>query len=202
MRLIVRTHWVVLVDLLLPAAVLIFLLPVNPSISSIPAVLWVLLQLTLAPNDRRWAAWPMVFVLLLLSRSWWLNEMPHPVSAEDGVLLVAALLAAAGVSPARWAVLLRLQLVVLPCLVCLCYFALVVLPFCFAVFWCALCVAPGCCLFCFALFVFRLLLPPVVAFFVLPFVFCLFCSVQLVGSALKYALCLILVSLALIEKRF
>ena len=117
MQLIHRTQWMVLVDLLLPAAMVLFLQPINPSISSIPAVVWVLLQLTFAPNDRRWAAWPMVFVLLLLSRSWWLNEMPHPVSAEDGVLLVAALLAAACVSPARWAVLLRLQLVVLPCLV-------------------------------------------------------------------------------------
>ena len=78
----------VLLDLLLPAAVLIFLLPINPSISSIPAVFWVLLQLIVAPGDRRWAAWPMAFALLLFSRSWWLNEMPHPVSAEDGVLLV------------------------------------------------------------------------------------------------------------------
>ena len=106
----------VLVDLLLPAAVLIFLLPVNPSISSIPAVLWVLVQLMFAPRDRRWAAWPMVFVLLLFSRSWWLNEMPHPVAAQDGVLLVGALMAAACVSTDRWITLLRLQLLVLPVL--------------------------------------------------------------------------------------
>ena len=33
-----KTQWMVLFDLLLPAAVLIFLLPVNPSISSIPVV--------------------------------------------------------------------------------------------------------------------------------------------------------------------
>ena len=111
MRLIARTHWVVLVDLLLPAAVLIFLLPVNPSISSIPAVLWVLLQLMLAPRDRRWAAWPMVFVLLLFSRSWWLNEMPHPVAAQDGLLLVAGLMSAACVPAKRWPGLLRLWLV-------------------------------------------------------------------------------------------
>ena len=32
----------------------------------------------------------MVFVLLLFSRSWWLNEMPHPVAAQDGVLLVGS----------------------------------------------------------------------------------------------------------------
>ena len=116
MQLIRKMQWMVLLDLLLPTAALIFLLPVNPSISSIPAVLWVLLQLTFAPKDRRWAAWPMVFVLLLLSRSWWLHEMPHPVAAEDGVLLVAALLASACVTPVRWPVLLRLQLLVLPLL--------------------------------------------------------------------------------------
>ena len=116
MRLIARTRCVVLVDLLLAAAVLMFLLPINPSISSIPAVLWVLLQLTFATNDRRWVAWPMVFVLLLFSRSWWLHEMPHPVAAEDGVLFVAALLASACVTPVRWPVLLRLQLLVLPLL--------------------------------------------------------------------------------------
>ena len=104
------------VDLLLPAAVLIFLLPVNPSISSIPAVLWVLVQLMFAPRDRRWAAWPMVFVLLLFSRSWWLNEMPHPVAAQDGLLLAGALMAGACVSAERWVTLLRMQLLVLPVL--------------------------------------------------------------------------------------
>ena len=113
MQLIARGQWMVLVDLLLPAAMLLFLQPINPSISSIPAVLWVLLQLTFSPNGRRWAAWPMVFVLLLLSRSWWFHEMPHP-AAEDGVVLVAALLASACVTPQRWPVLLRLQLLVLP----------------------------------------------------------------------------------------
>ena len=107
----------VVLDLLLPAAALMFLLPLSPLLSSIPAVLWVLLQLLLAPAERRWAAWPMVFVLLLLSRSWWLNQMPHPVAAQDGVLLVGALVAAACVAPQRWQLLLRLPLLVLPVLV-------------------------------------------------------------------------------------
>ena len=106
----------VVLDLLLPVAALLFLLPLSPLLSSIPAVLWVLLQLLLAPAERRWAAWPMVFVLFLLSRSWWLNQMPHPVSAQDGILLVGALLAAACVSPWRWLILLRLPLLVLPVL--------------------------------------------------------------------------------------
>jgi hypothetical protein len=82
--------------------------------SSIPAVIWVTFQLLLAPIDRRWAAWSYLFVLLLFSRSWWLNQMPHPVSAQDGLLLVGALLAASCVSPKRWLVLLRLPLLVLP----------------------------------------------------------------------------------------
>jgi len=116
MRLITKTQWMVLVDLLLPAAALTFLLPINPSISSIPSVLWVLLQLTFAPNDRRWAAWPMVFVLLLFSRSWWLHEMPHPGAAQDGLLLVGALMASACLPATRWPWLLRLPLLVLPVL--------------------------------------------------------------------------------------
>ena len=58
----------------------------------------------------------MLFVLLLYSRSWWLNQMPHPVAAQDGLLLVGALMAAACVPPQRWQILLRLPLLVLPVL--------------------------------------------------------------------------------------
>jgi len=109
-QLILVTLSMVLVDLLLPVAVLMFLLPIHPSISSIPAVVWLLLQLIVAPRDRRWAAWPMAFALLLFSRSWWLNEMPHPVAAQDGLLLVGGLMAAACVPAKRWPGLLRLWL--------------------------------------------------------------------------------------------
>ena len=104
------------IDLLLPLSGLLFLLPLSPSFSSIPAVLWVCFLLLLAPAHRRWASWPMLFVLLIFSRSWWLNQMPHPVSAQDGLLLAASLLAAACVCPQRWQVLLRLPLLVLPVL--------------------------------------------------------------------------------------
>ncbi|QNJ07664.1 O-antigen ligase like membrane family protein [Synechococcus sp. Minos11] len=106
----------VLLDLLLPVAAMLFLLPLNPLLSSPPVVAWVMAQLFFAPAERRWAAWPLLFVLLLFSRSWWLNQMPHPVAVQDGVLLVGALLAAACVSPQRWQVLLRLPLLVLPVL--------------------------------------------------------------------------------------
>ena len=104
------------IDLLIPFSGILFLLPVSPLYSSIPSVLWVIFQLLFAPPDRRWAAWPFLFVMLLHSRSWWLNQMPHPVAAQDGVLLVGSLLAAACVQPQRWQILLRLPLLVLPVL--------------------------------------------------------------------------------------
>ena len=103
-------------DLLLALAGCFFLLPLSPSLSSVPVVIWVIIQLLFAPLDRRWVAWPTLFVLLLFSRSWWLNQMPHPVAAQDGVLLVGSLLAAACVQPQRWQILLRLPLLVLPVL--------------------------------------------------------------------------------------
>ena len=80
MSLNVFGRWLLLFDLLLPIAVLLFLVPVYPGISSIPVVLWVVIQLLMAPRRQRWAAWPMVFILLLYSRSWWLHEMPHPAA--------------------------------------------------------------------------------------------------------------------------
>ncbi|CAK27074.1 Uncharacterized conserved membrane protein [Synechococcus sp. RCC307] len=108
--------WRAAVDALFLISIVLFLWPLDPWISSIPAVLWVLLQLLVAPVQRRWAAWPMLFVLLLFSRSWWLNQMPHPVAAQDGVLVAGALLAGACVAPQRWQLLLRLPLLVLPLL--------------------------------------------------------------------------------------
>jgi len=110
MSLNVFGRWLLLFDLLLPIAVLLFLVPVYPGISSIPVVLWVVIQLLMAPRRQRWAAWPMVFILLLYSRSWWLHEMPHPAAPQDGVLFVSALFAGATVTEQRWARLLRLLL--------------------------------------------------------------------------------------------
>ena len=109
--------WFMPLDLLLPLAGLLFLLPLNPLLSSLPASAWVMAQLVLAPQERRWALWPLALVLLLMARTWWLNEMPHPASAQDGLLLVASLLAATGVGQRRWPQLLRLPLLVLPLLV-------------------------------------------------------------------------------------
>ena len=50
MQLIRSSPWVVLVDLLLPAAVLIFLLPINPSISTATMTD----RLMRSPLDPRW----------------------------------------------------------------------------------------------------------------------------------------------------
>ena len=54
---------------------------------------------------------------MLFGRSWWLNEMPHPAAAQDGLLLVSALFAGACMDPRRWSYLLKLPLLLLPLLI-------------------------------------------------------------------------------------
>jgi hypothetical protein len=105
------------VDLLLPAAALTFLLPLNPIISSVFATSWTMAQLLLAPDEKRWALWPMAFVLLVMARTWWLNEMPHPASGQDLLILVASFLAATAVGKRRWPLLLASPLGILPVLI-------------------------------------------------------------------------------------
>lgn len=104
-------------DLLLPLGGLLFLLPLNPLLSSVAASAWVMAQLVLAPKQKRWALWPLAMVILLMARTWWLNEMPYPASSQDGLLLVASLLAATCISQARWPWLLRFSLLPLPLLI-------------------------------------------------------------------------------------
>lgn len=103
-----------LIDLLLPAAIILFLMPTNPVISSVPASAWVMLQLALAPAEKRWALWPMAFVILATARTWWLHEMHNPASSEDILLVVASFLAASWVSASRWILLLKMLLIPLP----------------------------------------------------------------------------------------
>ena len=103
-----------LIDLLLPAAIILFLMPINPVISSVPASAWVMLQLALAPAEKRWALWPMAFVILATARAWWLHEMHNPASSEDILLVVASFLAASWVSASRWILLLKMSLIPLP----------------------------------------------------------------------------------------
>ena len=103
-----------LIDLLLPAAIILFLMPTNPVMSSVPASAWVMLQLALAPAEKRWALWPMAFVILATARTWWLHEMHNPASSEDILLVVASFLAASWVSASRWILLLKMLLIPLP----------------------------------------------------------------------------------------
>jgi hypothetical protein len=89
-------------------------MPINPVISSVPASAWVMLQLALAPAEKRWALWPMAFVILATARTWWLHEMHNPASSEDILLVVASFLAASWVSASRWILLLKMLLIPLP----------------------------------------------------------------------------------------
>ena len=100
-------------DLLLPLGLGLFLLPVDPRLSSLPLMLWMLGQLLLAPQPRRWALWPLLALMLLNTRIWWFNDPPHPASVQDGLVLLAGLLTATTVSMRRWNCILRLPLVAL-----------------------------------------------------------------------------------------
>jgi hypothetical protein len=101
-------------DLLLPLAAVLHLSPVDPSLCALPAVLWLALQLLLAPKDRRWALWPLLFVLLVMGRSWLLNEATGIISSNDFLLIIIAMLAASGISADRWPRLIKLPLIALP----------------------------------------------------------------------------------------
>ena len=98
------------VDGLLALAIVLFLLPLDPRISSLPLLLWLAIQLLLAPQPRRWALWPLLALMLLSTRTWWFNDPPHPASFFDGVLFVVALLASTTVPLQRWTAVLRLPL--------------------------------------------------------------------------------------------
>ena len=98
-----------LLDALLPLSALIFWLPVNPQLSTLPVLIWLVIQFLIAPSERRWVAWPILFIVLLGAQIWWFNPLPAPASLADAVLFVCALLGAASVSPKRWPVLLKLS---------------------------------------------------------------------------------------------
>ena len=100
-------------DLLLPLGLGLFLLPMDPRLSSLPLMLWIMGQLLLAPQPRRWALWPLLALMLLNTRIWWFNDPPHPASVQDGLVLLAGLLTATTVSMRRWNCILRLPLVAL-----------------------------------------------------------------------------------------
>ena len=108
-----RASIAVVWDLLLPLGLGLFLMPLDPRISSLPLMLWILVQLLGASEQRRWALWPLLALLLLNTRLWWFNDPPHPASVQDGLVLVAGLLGATTVPQHRWPGILRLPLLAL-----------------------------------------------------------------------------------------
>tara|TARA_B100002051_G_scaffold276265_1_gene323557 strand:+ start:1306 stop:2457 length:1152 start_codon:yes stop_codon:yes gene_type:complete len=81
-------------DFLLVGAVSCLLVPINSIYSTIFSVVWLLVQCLLCPPSFQRFLWPLAFILLFFSRTWLLNEMPHPASAEDAILLCSALILA------------------------------------------------------------------------------------------------------------
>ena len=81
-------------DFLLVGAVSCLLVPINSIYSTIFSVVWLVVQCLLCPQSVQRFLWPLAFILLFFSRTWLLNEMPHPASAEDAILLCSALILA------------------------------------------------------------------------------------------------------------
>jgi len=101
-------------DFLLPISAVLFLFPISPSFSSIPAIAWVIFTLINAPNYKRWALWPIAFATLVMTRTWLLNEMNHPAAAEDLLLVLISFLAASGVLRSNFRQLLSKIAIALP----------------------------------------------------------------------------------------
>ena len=81
-------------DFLLLGAVSFLLVPINSTYSTILSVIWLVVQCLVCPLSVQKFLWPLAFILLFFSRTWLLNEMPHPASAEDAILLCTALIIA------------------------------------------------------------------------------------------------------------
>ena len=102
------------IDFLLPISAVLFFIPINPLASSIPATIWVMFNLIIAPRDKRWALWPIAFVILAMARTWWLYEMSQPAAPEDLLLIVASFLAATGIAQQNFKKLVLKPLLILP----------------------------------------------------------------------------------------
>lgn len=89
-------------DPLLALAGVLYLLPLPPAWSTAAVLAWLVLQLLDGPAGDRRRLWPLAALLLALVRPWVRGEMPHPVSAEDLLLLALAFVASTGLTVARW----------------------------------------------------------------------------------------------------
>ena len=96
MRIILRKEFFAdhLQDFLLVGAVSCLLVPINSIYSTILSVVWLVVRCLFCPPSFQRFLWPLAFILLFFSRTWLLNEMPHPASAEDAILLCSALILA------------------------------------------------------------------------------------------------------------
>ena len=92
--------WVV--DLLLPFSVALFLLPVDPRLSTLPIAFWLIFQLIVSDRSSRLIKWIMLSLFLFSARDWWFNNPPHPASFSDAVLLFSGLLASMSITADRW----------------------------------------------------------------------------------------------------
>jgi len=101
-------------NLLLPAAVILYLMPVDPLMSTLASLAWLIKSQILCDKNRRWAMWPMAFLILALARTWWQYEMPHPVAGQDILIIVASFMATCGIKGNKLEMLLKTNLVALP----------------------------------------------------------------------------------------
>lgn len=89
-------------DPLLALAGVLYLLPLPPAWSTAAVLAWLGLQLLDGPAGDRRRHWVLAALLLALVRPWVRGEMPHPVSADDLLLLALAFVASTGLTVARW----------------------------------------------------------------------------------------------------
>ncbi|MEB3239598.1 MAG: hypothetical protein VKM68_05215, partial [Cyanobacteriota bacterium] len=89
-------------DPLLALAGVVYLLPLPPAWSTAAVLAWLVLQLLDGPAGDRRRHWVLAALLLALVRPWVRGEMPHPVSADDLLLLALAFVASTGLTVARW----------------------------------------------------------------------------------------------------
>jgi len=101
-------------NLLLPVAILFYLMPFDPLISSLASLTWLIKSLILCEKDRRWAMWPMAFLILALARTWWLYEMPHPVAGQDILIILVSFMATCRMKGNKLEMLLKINLLALP----------------------------------------------------------------------------------------
>jgi hypothetical protein len=101
-------------NLLLPVAILFYLMPFDPLISSLVSLTWLIKSLILCDKNSRWAMWPMAFLILALARTWWLYEMPHPVAGQDILIIVVSFMATCRMKGNKLEMLLKINLLALP----------------------------------------------------------------------------------------